>query len=296
MRALASVLNMKDSPVKTIEELKDTKNVAMVMVHAEIPKHGAKRGERLNCYVTSIFGAKSLRGGRLLICPLENGAVDNSTLTGTASGPISIENDVETTGIVRNGVVMQQDIRSYFVDKKRGHIVTLLVHASHANFLAAFEVASAINDEMTRELSQAEQDQGKLLAKAVSPNEIEVQIPPQYHDSPVRFIAMLLEIGIETDTALAKVVVNARTNVVIVTGDAEISPVVVRSKSTTVQVGGRGQSQFVSVADPDQERKPQKLKSLVAALNQLRVPPEEVIHIIQELHHSGSLHAIYEER
>ena len=39
----------------------------------------------------------------------------------------------------------------------------------------------------------------------------------------------------------------------------------------------------------------QRLQQLVEALNQLRVPTEDVISIIRELHRSGKLHAQYDE-
>src|SRR5580658_1368607 len=69
MRALASTLRYLNNGVD-LKELTDATNVAMVAISATIPKEGASRGQHLDCYVTSTFGAKSIKGGRLLISPL----------------------------------------------------------------------------------------------------------------------------------------------------------------------------------------------------------------------------------
>ena len=70
MRALASTLRYLNNPVESGKELADAANVAMVAISATVPKEGASNGQRLDCYVTSTFGAKSLKGGRLLISPI----------------------------------------------------------------------------------------------------------------------------------------------------------------------------------------------------------------------------------
>ena len=58
MRALASTLRYLNNPIESAKDLTDATNVAMVAISATIPKEGASRGQRLDCYVTSTFGAK----------------------------------------------------------------------------------------------------------------------------------------------------------------------------------------------------------------------------------------------
>src|SRR5688572_14370428 len=48
------------------EELRKIKNAAVVMVTATVPATGARRGEKLDCFVSGING-KSLAGGRLAV-------------------------------------------------------------------------------------------------------------------------------------------------------------------------------------------------------------------------------------
>src|SRR5687768_6729112 len=76
LRALAKMLEAMGSPLappgkgqSPTDELKNTKNVAMVMVTATIPPEGARQGEKLNCTVSAV-GAKSLQGGVLIMTPL----------------------------------------------------------------------------------------------------------------------------------------------------------------------------------------------------------------------------------
>ena len=48
IQALASLLRHYASPVETLDDLKNTKNVALVMLQAELPAGGAREGDRLD--------------------------------------------------------------------------------------------------------------------------------------------------------------------------------------------------------------------------------------------------------
>src|SRR6185295_705115 len=65
VQALRAALSRLNQPTANAE-LKNADNVALVMVEATIPKSGVKRGQKIDGYISSVFGAKSLRGGRLL--------------------------------------------------------------------------------------------------------------------------------------------------------------------------------------------------------------------------------------
>src|SRR3954447_13474108 len=91
MRALSSTLRYLNNPVESAKELGDASNVALVAISANIPKEGASRGQRLDCYISSTFGAKSLKGGRLMVTPVRMPGVNDGTLVGLASGPVVIE-------------------------------------------------------------------------------------------------------------------------------------------------------------------------------------------------------------
>jgi len=288
MRALASTLSYLNNPVDPYKELRDANNVAVVSISAEVPKEGLRRGQRIDCHVATVFGAKSLRGGRLLLAPMRMPAVEDDRLVGLASGPIYIEDaEITTTGRIPGGVVLEQDFTSVFVDKNRGNKITLLLEPAHATFGAASEVALQINEEFRFEVGT------NRIANAVSPGVVEVDLPAQYLDAPVNFVALLLDVGIDNPQSESRVVVNSRSKTVVIDGDVEISPVVISHKGLRVEVGG-DPAPLVSLNTQGQET-PQQLQDLVRGLEQLRVPIDDIISIIRELHQSGKLHAVYEE-
>lgn len=291
MRALATALRRLDAPTDAAE-LGDANNVAVVAIEATVPRTGLRRGQRLDCLVSSVMGADSLRGGRLLLAPLEAPSLEPGLAVGLASGPVSIEDaSVETSGRVAGGLVLEENVLPAFVDRSGPEPkISLLLDESKASFHTAAEVAYLLNIEFGEEA-------GRSLAFAAGPGTIDVLVPPQYADDPVTFIAEVLNVTIDRPHTAARVVVNPKTGTVVVTGEVELSPVVITHRNLTVRVGndflGPPPDTF-SVLDPaGQGGNP--VEQLVDALNELRVPTEDVIHILRELHRSGKLHGEYIE-
>src|SRR6185369_17366627 len=113
------------------------------------------------------------------------------------------------------------------------------------------------------------------------------------------FIAQVLDVTVENPHSQARVVVNAKAGTVIVSGEVEISPVVINHRNLTVTIGGAGEEAvdgepkpgegFVALMDQQLRGAPQRLEQLVKALNQLKVPNADVIEIIKDLHRTGKL-------
>jgi flagellar P-ring protein precursor FlgI len=293
---MAAALRLMYNPVTGPDELKDMNNVALVMIEAKVPAHGVRRGQKLDCHVSAIGGAKSLRGGRLLLSPLGSQLIDDERVMGLASGGLALEDaQSPTTARIAGGVVAMQDVVNLFV---RDNKFRLLLDHSHSSFQAASDVALAVNSDASFEAS------GKKVARATGPGVVEVDVPEQYRHNTVQFVAQVLNVGLETPHTQARVVVNTKTGVIVVTGEVEISPVVISHKNLSVAIGvdpnappapapepvpGVG---FVPVVDQSGRQSPQKLQDLVQALNQLKVPTGDVIDIIRELHRTGKLHAV----
>jgi flagellar P-ring protein precursor FlgI len=296
MRALLRVLQHMNGPAE-VAELQNAKNAALVLVEATVPATGLRKGQQLDCYVSSFMGAKSLRGGRLLVTPLVLSSVeDREQAVALASGPLFIEAPgLELTAKIPGGTVLETSFDTQFVDAQ-GKFVRLLLDEAHSSFHGASEIARVVNAEFSFEAGTND------LARAIGPGVVEVRIPPQYQDDPVRFIALLLAVGVDNPHTQARVVVNPKTGVIVVTGEVTISPVVIAHKNLTVQVGTDllpeevSPGRFVPLYDEQSEAAPQRLETLIETLNQLRVPPEDIIAILRELHRSGELHAVYEER
>jgi flagellar P-ring protein FlgI len=268
----------------------------VVMIEATIPKSGLRRGQKIDCYVSAIMGAKSLRGGRLLTAPLTTAEVNRDLVLGIASGALQPEDPQRPTmAKITTGVDLTEDVTTLFVNTT-DQSITLLIDSAHASFWTANEIARVINSDLTFETS------GEQLAKSVSPGAVQVKIPRHYRDNPVGFVAEVLDVGIDTPHTAARVILNARTGTVIVTGEVEISPVVITHKSFTVEVGDQqpagpsSSGPFRSIQDQNTRQSPQQLKDLLDALNQLRVPTADIIAILRELHTTGKLHAELIER
>ncbi|MDA0832592.1 MAG: flagellar basal body P-ring protein FlgI [Planctomycetota bacterium] len=295
MMALASVMKLNNLPVVSPDQLRDADNVALVMIEATIPRTGIRRGQKIDCYVSSFLGAKSLRGGRLLTAAVETADIGDDSVIGLASGAIYIEGDGPlTTGKIPLGLTIEEDVISPFVDTENGYVITLLLDKDHASFKAAGEVAHVINEEFAEEVTGE-------IARAVGPGTIDISIPEQYHVAPVDFVAEVLKIAIENPQPEARVIVNAKTGVVNFTGDVEISPIVISHKNLVIEVGGgaepRGPSfREIPRIDKQNNQTPQQFRDLVEALNQLQVPTADQIEIIRAIHASGRLHAVYVEQ
>jgi flagellar P-ring protein precursor FlgI len=290
MRALASTLRYLNNPIESAKDLSDATNVAMVAISATIPKEGASRGQRLDCYVTSTFGAKSLKGGRLLISPVRGPNVRDTAVVGLASGPVVIEDpDVLTSGRVPGGLVLERDFRTSFVDRTHGNKVTLVVDPAHATFGVAWHIAEQINNDVYTVLHTKP-------ATALGPDRIEVLVPELYRDDPVAFLAWLLKIDVMSPQTEARVSVNTKSKTIVIHGDVQISPVVISQKSIKVEVaaGVEERAPFVTINSQGQDN-PQQLDELLKGLHELKVPNEDVISIVRELYYSGNLHAVYEE-
>ena len=297
MRALGAILARKHSPSE-LKELQDAKNVAFVWIDATVPRTGLRRGQRIDCYVSSMFGAKSLRGGRLLVSPLTEAAVTSEDVVGLASGAVTIEDSQsQRTGRIAGGAVLEDNFPSLFLDRERGNLVTLLLDPPYASFGAATTVAKGINEDGGFFF-----ETNRIIARATGPGLVEVKVPAEYLDDPVTFVALLMNVGVDNPQTEARVVVNPRSGTVIVTGEVEISPVIISHKNLTVEVGGAaapsaaGPGPFVPVTRDPSDYSTRQVEQLVAALNELRVPTEDIIAILRELHRSGKLHAVYEER
>src|SRR5436190_6792721 len=70
IKPLAAMLSKYSDP-STIKELANAQNVALVSITATLPADGVRDGETIDCYVTSLGSAGSLKGGRLFVTPMQ---------------------------------------------------------------------------------------------------------------------------------------------------------------------------------------------------------------------------------
>ncbi|MGH7214738.1 MAG: flagellar basal body P-ring protein FlgI [Tepidisphaeraceae bacterium] len=288
MKPLAAMLGKFSNPA-TVRELGDVENVALVSLTATVPSNGVRDGDRIDVYVTSIGGASSLKGGRLFVTPMI-GPMGGSGIFALSEGQILLEDpSTPTVGIVKGGCVMEADLPAKYIEAGR---FTLILEDPSASWTTASTIAKIIND--------AEGNNGETLAVAVDPKNVLVTIPSIERERPDSFISRVQRLPVPMLPTEARVQINDRTGTMIVTGDVEISPVVISHKGLTIttvspppvatpRVPVLTDRNVVPLDTTNQGGA--KLQDLVNALEQLKVPAEDRITIVKELHKTGKLHA-----
>jgi flagellar P-ring protein precursor FlgI len=286
IRGLATMLQKMNNPLgeKGALELKDAKNVALVMVTATVPAQGARQGDVVECTVSSIGSAKSLEKGVLLITPLLGPQIGNPVVYGFAQGPIQLEDPkIKTTGKVTRGCRLEEDFNNPFVKDGK---VTLVLNKNHADFQVAQDVVELIESQLSFQSKDGE------FARALDAVNIEVAVPKQYQDDPVAFVSQVMSLPMLDPQTPSRVVINERTGTVVISGDVEIGAVAVTHKNMVIETALEAPlgNRFVGV---DSAAKPAaKLKNLVEALNGLKVPADDIVTIIKGIERDGKLHGV----
>jgi flagellar P-ring protein precursor FlgI len=289
---LRSMLSKFNDPV-TVQQLNNAANVAVVMVTATVPAAGARDGDHLDVHVSSIGAAASLHGGRLFVTPMQ-GPLPGGPLLALADGPITIEDpSTPTVGVIRaaaGGAVMETDLPAHVIDSD-GRF-TLILDEYSSSWGTASRIAKIIND--------SESNAGETLATAIDGKNIIVSIPASERDHPDSFIGRIQQLPVQMIATKARVTINQKTGTIIMTGDVEISPVVISHNGLSIStimpspqptmrnpVITDHEAIAISTLDPANGN----LEDLVAAMEQLKVPAQDRIEIIEELYKTGKLHA-----
>jgi flagellar P-ring protein precursor FlgI len=289
---LRSMLSKFGDPV-TVQALNNASNVAVVMVTATVPAPGARDGDHLDVHVSSVGAAASLHGGRLFVTPMQ-GPLPGGPLLALAEGPITIEDlSTPTVGVIRaaaGGAVMETDLPAHVIDA--GGRFTLILDEYSSSWGTASRIAKIIND--------SESSAGEILAMAIDGKNILVTIPPSERDHPDSFIARIQQLPVQMIATKARVTINEKTGTIIMTGDVEISPVVISHNGLSIstimpppQPTLRNpivtDHEAIAISTVDEPNG--NLQDLVAAMEELKVPALDRIQIIEELYKTGKLHA-----
>lgn len=287
IRPLAEMLG-NFSNAASVAELSNVKNVALVSLTAYVPRHGTRRGDQLDLYVNSIGAATSLKGGRLFVSPMF-GPVPGGPVLALAQGQVNIDdNSTPTSGVIRGGVIMEEDLLADQITPDG--TFTLIIDDASASWATASLIAKIINDS----------EDGQTWAIVIDARNVLVTIPPAERERPDSFIARVQQLQLPRVVTEARVTINERTGTIIMGGDVEISPAIISHRGLTITTvrpepiptPGRpllSTSEFLAI-DPSRQGGA-KLRDLLNSLDQLRVPAEDRIAIVKELHRIGKLHA-----
>jgi flagellar P-ring protein precursor FlgI len=290
MRAIARAMEIMGNPLAmngqqtALTELRRMKNVAMVWVEATVPATGARRGDRIDCYVSALNG-KSLEGGRLAFAALQGPNTQDRTVYALCQGQLSIDNpEHPTVAVVHGGCQMEADLFTPFVNRE-GYF-TLVLDKNHASFLTANDIADAIGSRLGLSTTESASIQGGGMVRAIDASNIIVRIPEADAQDPVALVALILETPIGEPEPEARVTINQQAGTIVISGDVEIGDVIVSHKNVTVETVPI--PAFAAI-DADESNKP-KLDQLVKQLNALHVSTADMIEIIQGIDRNGKLH------
>src|SRR5580658_5490025 len=169
--------------VNTRGETMQTKNVAAVMVTANLPAF-AGQGSKIDITVSAMGDAKNLQGGTLLVTPLFG--ADGQTYA-VGQGPVSVggfsaqgaaesvTRGVPTSGRIANGAIVEKD-----TGFKLASLSTLKLTLHNPDMTTSSRIAKAVNAYL-----------GGTTAQATDPSNVELVVPANY---PGGVMALLTDI------------------------------------------------------------------------------------------------------
>ncbi len=279
------------------------KNAAAVVVTADLPAF-AKPGQRLDITVSALGKAKSLRGGTLILAPLygADGQIYAMAQGNLVIGGLGVEGadgsklsvNIPSAGRIGGGATVERAVDTGFTNSDH-----LLFNLHNYDATNAGRLADAI-DGLFGKGTATVQDGATVKINASAGG-----------DARIRMMALIENLNIQRAEPTARVIINARTGTVVINGAVRVGPAVVSHGKLTVRVDeapaviqpapfSKGtttveQSSDISV---EEEQNPAflmprgtSLTEIVNAINRIRVPPGDLVAILEALSQAGALTA-----
>jgi flagellar P-ring protein precursor FlgI len=304
-QSLIGVLERLGVNTRDQERQLDTRNVAAVMVTANLPPF-TRPGSRIDVTVSTLGDATNITGGTLLVTPLLGA---DGEVYAVAQGPIatgavaargaagSVTRGVPTAGRMANGAVVEREVGFRFAQGERVHLAL-----RNPDLTTARRMAEAINRSA----------RGSVAA-ATDPRTVVVNIAGR---EAVGFLAQIEQLRVEPDQ-MARVVIEEASGTIVMGANVRVSTVAIAQGNLTVRITETPQvSQPNALAggetvvvprtnievDDQAERRLGILRGgvtldeLVRGLNSLGVGPRDLITILQTVKAAGALQAELELR
>ncbi len=279
-----------------------TKNVAAVAVHAELPAF-AKPGQSLNITVSSVGSAKSLRGGTLMQTFLKGldgnvYAVAQGSLIVSGLGAEGLDGsrilvNTPTVGSIPNGAMVEREVVSPFA---QGDFITF--NLKQSDFTTSKRLAEAINGFM-----------GPDTAYSLDATSVQVRAPRDISQR-VSYLSTLENLTFEPGDNAAKIIINSRTGTIVIGKEVRLFPAAVTHGGLTVTIAenprvvqpnplAQGQTAIEenTIIDvrPDQSRMFKfdpgvTLDDLVRTVNAVGAAPGDLMAILEALKEAGAIH------
>ena len=280
----------------------DVKNVAAVMVTAELPGM-AKPGQRIDVNVGTLGKASSLRGGTLIMTSLRGvdgevyalaqGIVTTTGIDASAAGS-KVAVGVPTSARIPNGATVERIVDTPFEKTE-----FVMMNVREQDFTTTTAIVAAVNKTF-----------GADTARALDGVSISLRAPVDASQR-VAFMSMVENLDVIPGEAPARVVVNSRTGTVVISRNVKVTAAAVSHGTISVSIAATNevsqpnafsqgqtapvQNANITVAEPN---KPMilfqpgvDLRQIVDAVNQVGASPSAMIAILEALKSSGSLRA-----
>src|SRR6185437_8870913 len=177
--------------VNTRGQQMQTKNVAAVMVTANLPAFAAQ-GSRIDVSVSALGDAKSLQGGTLLVTPLFGAdgqiyalaqgpvAIGGFSATGQAA---SVTRGVPTAGRISNGAIVEREIPFQLASQSN---LRLSLH--NPDLTTATRIAAAVNNYL-----------GTSIAAVSDPSTVHLSVPASYPNGVVGLLTDVEQVKVDPD-------------------------------------------------------------------------------------------------
>lgn len=276
-------------------------NMATVLVTGTLPPF-VRPGSTIDVTVSSLADAKSLAGGTLILSPLKGidgqiyavaqGAISTGGIAAGRNGS-SVEINHPTVGRIPNGAIVERTVAADLGD-------TLTLVLNETDFTTASRLQQTINSTF-----------GAGVARAIDGRNVAVQLPFQWKDNRVGFIAELESLKVQPD-GIARVIINERTGTIVMGHQVRLSAVAISQGGVTVRIGTEYDvsqpeplsSQGNTVVTPRttvsvEERKARSvvlpdgatIEEVIRGLRAVGVTTNNIISILQAIKSAGALKA-----
>ena len=290
--------------VNTRDDSLQTKNVAAVMVTANLPPF-ARQGTYIDVTVSALGDATSLAGGTLLVTPLLGA---DGEVYAVAQGPVaiagfsaageagSVTKGIPTSARIASGAVIEREIP---FDLASLNVINIALR--NPDFTTSQRVAEAINGYFN-----------SPVARSIDPTTITVTVPHDKQGDVAGLMTEIEQLRVEPDQ-IARVVIDERSGVIVMGDNVRISTVAIAQGNLTIRVTETPQvsqpSPFSNTGttttvprtqievDEGQGKKLAvvqtgvSLQELVNGLNALGIGPRDMITILQAIKAAGALQA-----
>ena len=304
-QSLIGVLERLGVNTRDQERQLDTRNVAAVMVTANLPPF-SRPGSRIDIAVSTLGDATNITGGTLLVTPLlgadgevyavAQGAIATGAIAARGAGA-SVTRGVPTAGRIANGAVVEREIDFAFAQGDR-----IRLSLRNPDLTTARRIAEAVNRYARGQ-----------VAAATDPRTVVLNIAGRER---VGFLADIEQLRVQPDQ-VARVVIEEASGTIVMGANVRVSTVAIAQGNLTIRItetpqvsqpNALAQGQTVVVprtnieVDEQNERRlgilrgGVTLEDLVRGLNSLGVGPRDLITILQTIKAAGALQAELEVR